>query len=269
MVPKRTRLLTALAFGVLAGVRAFTNMLSAALTYAYFVQTISLLNPFCVRILSVHVFGMDTEAPKLFWSAFFSSLAAAQPIIYGTHVSGAGGPGHAGAERRLGSPDDSSGSLAAEGLTHLDMLGLASAFFSVPLSGLMRIFMKKTAWMPKAELLNGQYLTIGVGTGLLVLLTEPLFPLVPPDFDRTDALVFLAFATGVYYFANVLQVGCVRELGPTLYSSLQPLRLLSTLAGTYVLLGEPLRSALAWVGLALLSLILSGYFAIQLRHAKT
>ena len=74
---------------------------------------------------------------------------------------------------------------------------------------------------------------------------------------RQWALLF-AFSLGVYLGANLAQQLAIRQLGPALVSSLMPSRLLSSVAGSYLLLGEGITSAIEGVGLLVVALSSAG-----------
>ena len=79
---------------------------------------------------------------------------------------------------------------------------------------------------------------------------------------RQWALLF-AFSLGVYLGANLAQQLAIRQLGPALVSSLMPSRLLSSVAGSYLLLGEGITSAIEGVGLLVVALSSAGYLGRQ------
>lgn len=60
---------------------------------------------------------------------------------------------------------------------------------------------------------------------------------------------FLIFALGVYVWANFAQQVAIRKLGPTLVATIMPVRLLSSVAGSYAVLNEEVASVMEGCGL--------------------
>ncbi|CAD7959267.1 unnamed protein product [Amoebophrya sp. A25] len=86
-------------------------------------------------------------------------------------------------------------------------------------------------------------------------------------YDRLTwkSLGFLLFvAIVINYFANQWQIETVRVLGPTLYSSFQPLRMVSSIFGSHFILNEPVSSWLSWLGIFALCATLSLFFGSQI-----
>lgn len=83
-----------------------------------------------------------------------------------------------------------------------------------------------------------------------------------------DWAVLFAFATLCMAFAAAAQVATVRRLGPAFTASLQPLRLVSTLVGSWAVLGEPVAGAYEWAGVALVLVTITAYLGYKLTRAE-
>lgn len=62
-----------------------------------------------------------------------------------------------------------------------------------------------------------------------------------------------------------LQIHAIRVLGPSGHAALQPMRLLGTVAGSYVVLREPVRSLYEWIGLGIVIGVLAWYVTVGKR----
>ncbi|CAD7928000.1 unnamed protein product [Amoebophrya sp. A25] len=91
--------------------------------------------------------------------------------------------------------------------------------------------------------------------------------LVFQDLSLYEIGLFLVFALVVFYWANMGQIEAVRGLGPTLYSSFQPLRMLSSIVGSYLIMKEEVEVWLSWLGIAILCITLSCYFGLQVKSS--
>lgn len=76
-------------------------------------------------------------------------------------------------------------------------------------------------------------------------------------------VLLLLFSSVVYLGANLAQQLAIRSLGPTLVSAVMPLRLISSVAGSYVLLGEGIASVAEAAGLALSAFAATAYLGRQ------
>ena len=79
---------------------------------------------------------------------------------------------------------------------------------------------------------------------------------------------FLLLALCVHFAAGLVQVHCNRELGVGVYAALQPLRLVSSVLGSYALLGEEVEGWMAWLGLLVVGGTVSVYTLLKNRQKK-
>ncbi|CAD7967874.1 unnamed protein product [Amoebophrya sp. A120] len=153
-------------------------------------------------------------------------------------------------------------------------LGVFLQIICIFLLSSTRIAMKQTArvGLTPRELATYQY---GMNITLLLVVTywyeEGSFAnwwKLYSNLSTFDYALFFFVAIVITFYANQKQIEAVRILGPTLYSSFQPLRLVSSVCGSYFLLREPVESAVSWVGIFLLCCTLWVYFGMQLWEKK-
>lgn len=212
-------------------------MICANYTSALNVQLVNQLGPFVVAMMSSAFLG--EQLPKFLGPTLLLCFVGAVIAIVSEKWSAA-------KEAEL-SPEDA--------------LGMSLAFVSVVASGAMRIFMKKTQKThSEASLITWQYsncvpfalfVTFGPGgspEGRLGGRWEPWGTLSPKD-----VYVVISFVLMIYVFGNYMQVASTRNLGPTMAGMLQPLRLVSTVFGSWLILGTSVQSIFTWLGLALIT----------------
>lgn len=78
----------------------------------------------------------------------------------------------------------------------------------------------------------------------------------------------VAFAVVVYLGANLAQQVAIRSLGPTLVSSVMPLRLVSSVVGSYVVLDEGITSVAEAAGLLLVALAAAVYLGHRVYKSR-
>jgi len=223
--------------------RATTNMLSSKFTLALYTQLITQLGPFVVALLSC-AFLQETM-PRCFLPALILSTMGAMLTVVGLAESN---------NVTLG---------------YVDAFGIGLSLVSIIFSAGMRIIMKiSSTSLSQHELISWQF------TNALPLVAFASISKTSSAWERVlaisthDVLIVFAFTLVMTLFANVSQVTSVRHLGPTFASSLQPLRLVSTAAGGYLVLGECACSALVWSGLLLITGVLSVYLCAQRQKAQ-
>merc|ERR1711937_850692 len=117
----------------------------------------------------------------------------------------------------------------------LQLLGIVTQFISVCLSSCNRVAIK---WTEREGIGPGMLGAFQFGVGFAALFLYE-FIRISMDFSEarmlymkpSDAGMVVFFGFGVYFFATWLQIRIVRTLGPTLHTSFQPARLISSLAG--------------------------------------
>ncbi|CAD7927637.1 unnamed protein product [Amoebophrya sp. A120] len=146
--------------------------------------------------------------------------------------------------------------------------GVFLQVFSILCSALMRVSMTLTSkvGLGKQELAFYQNVMNFVPILIITFFAEGFSFrgwLIFTKLGAFDYALFLVFSLVIFYWANIQQINAVRHLGPTLYSSFQPLRMLSSLLGSLFILHEPVKSWLSWVGIAMLCVTISVYFGLQ------
>jgi drug/metabolite transporter (DMT)-like permease len=244
---RAARILFFFAFVILA--RAVTNLASAAYAPAHWIVMLNLSTPI--------------------WTACIGRLYFREPLPPGTLAAlavGIGGSAIAifGGVRRRGGDDggDESGHEASPYLALGIGLALVSAF---SLSVYQHCVRRTKGIISEGAVLCLNYAVVLVPAVALQAATaggSALLSSVEALDVRQWALLF-AFSLGVYLGANLAQQLAIRQLGPALVSSLMPSRLLSSVAGSYLLLGEGITSAIEGVGLLVVALSSAGYLGRQ------
>eukprot|EP00929_Paragymnodinium_shiwhaense_P029220 TRINITY_DN16797_c1_g4_i1.p1 TRINITY_DN16797_c1_g4~~TRINITY_DN16797_c1_g4_i1.p1 ORF type:complete len:383 (-),score=16.95 TRINITY_DN16797_c1_g4_i1:88-1179(-) len=234
---------TGLAYSFLVCGRASSNMISAKYTSALYIGIVTALAPFVVALLSWA--ALREDRPKYLAPALvLSSLGSILAII-----------GQSGGE--------------STPLSSSDAIGMAMAVVSIFASGGMRVHMKKSSsTLSGLMLVSWQYMSgIPMGITAGAMLTHDTVQRLEA-LSLRDILAFLAFVFVMTLFASVAQVAAVRRIGPTMDGSLQPLRLISTICGGRVVLGESVRSNMAWLGLAIILVTSMIFVHLQPRPAN-
>lgn len=232
-------------YGIITLCRGMTNVLSTGYTFAYYCLIVSLLNPFITAMSSRWL--LEDQLPKCFCVAAILSFIGSLCVIFGQSMT-----------------------LSSWSLSPDDWIGVSLAFLSVCFSSSMRLTMKKTSsvGLTKFQLVGFQY-AFNSAALLGVTCVHVKQWQAWTQISATSIGVVLFFAIGIIFGANIVQVTSVRELGPTLYTSLQPIRLLPTVLGTYLCLGEPVHSLLSWIGMFTVLCTLVIYSHIQLHDNQT
>ena len=278
------RRLAGYSYGILACTRAIFNIWSTALTVSFYTQAVAALNPFVVALLSKVLMG-EKVLPPWFTGAFLLCLLGTGLVIMGESIEQAWARASSGAaEGAEGAPGSGgakhSAFFANLSFSLIDLAGCAMQFLSVCLSGCMRVQMKwtKDVGIGKSELADYQYRS---NLAMVVVFTLSLELFLPKSWgggggafsgwatfqhlSATSWFYLVVFGVVIFWWANVAQISAVRTLGPTLYSSLQPLRVLWSLLGSYLIMGEPVKSGWSWLGLVVLITTLVAYFRRQMR----
>lgn len=221
--------------------RGASNMLSASFTSSIYIGIVTALAPFVVAGLSWMT--LREEVPKCLLPALLTSSL-------GTVVAVVGQSGWDGA-----------------GPSSDDLIGIAMAFVSIIVSGGMRIFMKMSS-----SALSGFMLVSWQYMSALPLVIMSMGSMNNHTVQRlasitlADIEAMLTFVIVFTILSSVTQVTAVRHIGPTMDGSLQPLRLISTMCGGYVVLGESVDSVVGWIGLAIIFVTLMVYIYAQPRQ---
>jgi len=229
-------------FALVVVLRSITNLLAARFTLAIYIQTITLMTPLFVALLSAGLFR--EPLPPGTWTAIGLSLVGALLMMSGE--IGASGV-----------------SLA---LTSSDWIGIALAAASALCLAIYMILVPRTVRhaVPGEAVLLMQLTTLTVTSTGISLLTgdewERFTTLTPVDWGA-----FAAFVFGVLLGANLGQIVSLRRLGAPLVSSVMAWRLIATLALAAILLGERLDTWWQALGAVMVLITITGYLWQQAR----
>lgn len=236
--PRRRLALVAALYGLVTAARAFTNVLSTRLAAAWHVSTVAMLGPFVTGALSRVALG-ERVSPWI-WPCVAAASGGAWLVASGERAS-----------RRF---------------DRADALGCGVQVCSMVFSACARVLMKLTAGrFSPPQLMFLQY-------GAICALA-PLALIASGDLDaqwtsarRLDAaglLVLGALAALVSFLAAQAQIVAIRWLGPANYTTLQPSRVLATLAVGALLLGERVAGAKQKAGLAVVAAAVLVYLVLR------
>ena len=86
--------------------------------------------------------------------------------------------------------------------------------------------------------------------------------------DAAGWACFFGLAIGVYLLANAMQIAATRRIGASNHTASNSLRLLTACLGSWLLLDEPVQSALEWAGLLTIAAALTGMWIWQQRGRR-
>jgi len=195
--------------------RGLSNLYASRFTYATTVQLFSLLAPFLVAYLSKTFY--KEPLPRFTAAALILSLAGSLAMIYGATPP----------------------ALRSTAAGMEQMLGLGLAVISGMLLAVYMLFIKDAGkrGVNAETLAFVQFASLGIlmGTGSL-LAGEQWGPWLSLPWQ--GILAYLVFAFGVLLLGTIVQNNALRHLGAPTYSTLQAMRLLSTIVYSWLLLGE-------------------------------
>ena len=154
---------------------------------------------------------------------------------------------------------------ASSSIVCLDMAGIALQLFSVVISALVKLALKMTEGvLSKGELMLSQFVVVGVPLLAGVCATDRSSLAAIAALDGPGWICLFTLAFGIYGVANWGQIVATRGLGPSAYSAANSLRLVSACVGSSLALDEPV-GGLSWLGVALISAAISGYYFVHHR----
>ena len=268
-------------FSLVIAARAISNVASAAFAPAHWLVMIALTTPFFTAALGRFVFGDPLPPgtlPALLCGLFGSGLAIwggramegdEQRVADARHAEQQQqqSMGGGGGNNFTGLSGEGSGVLApAPSMSEL-MFGVGLAFLSTIALALYQHLVQLT----KGLLAESQVLALNYAVVLTpcvaVLGIETWMGEADFMLGKLRALgvlqwvYLLLFALVVYVGANLAQQLAIRSLGPTLLAAVMPLRLVSSVAGSYAVLGEGIDSAAEALGLLLVALTAIAYLS--------
>jgi drug/metabolite transporter (DMT)-like permease len=221
-------------FGCVIATRAVTNLASAAFAPAHWCVMISLCTPICTAAIGRLVFR--DQLPAGTGLALLGGLCGSALAIFG---GGAGGG--------EGQPIGKQAALGV-GLALLSTLALATYQHCV----------KRTKGLiSETAILSLNYAVVLLPALLLLAIEDARGAAAPLASLRALGTLqwayLLVFSLGIYVAGNLAQQLAIRALGPTLLSAVMPLRLLSSVSGSYLVLGEAVSSLAEAAGLLIVT----------------
>lgn len=221
----------ALILSLLVIARGTTNLYASRFTYATTVQLFSLMAPFLVAFVSLKLY--KEPLPRHTVAALSVSLIGSVAMIYG--ASPPGPAGAAGGGQALGILLAAiSGGLLAFYMLFIRQGGSSGARPGASTgasTGASSETMAFIQFFSLAVFMGGGSLAVGEDW-------SPWLGIAP-----SGIIAYLAFALGVLLFGTVMQNNALKHLGAPRYSTLQAWRLLSTIAYSWLILGEGIETA--------------------------
>ncbi|CAE7706992.1 unnamed protein product, partial [Symbiodinium sp. CCMP2456] len=222
--------------------RGVTNMLTSKFTIALYTGIVTQFAPFIVAGVSWVALG--DQLPRCILPSLIISTLGSLFVVLGQADAG------------------------VSVFSVNDGIGIGMAVVSICVSAGIRVTMKVSSSSLSGFMLNSwQYMSAVPQVLLATVLTPPAAWVETMHFSSHQLAVLGAFILVLPLAASYGQVTCVRKLGPSLDASIQPVRLLSTIAGGYLVLDEPVKTATAWLGLAIIVITLVVYLALQNKPA--
>jgi drug/metabolite transporter (DMT)-like permease len=251
----RRRRRFALFYGTLCVCRMWTNLKSAELTTAINVQMTALLLPFVTAAMA-RVYLGEVSHPSL-CPALILSVAGTMMVLAGQGTFSS----HAGLDERGGNGHTLSASDAA---------GIGLQMVSTVLSAMVKIALKSSEGvLSKAELMLSQMAVTGLVAGAWSVGFDLPSLAAVARMDAAGWGCFFGLAIGVYLCANAMQIVATRRIGASNHTASNSLRLLTACLGSWLLLNEPVQTALEWAGLLTIAAALTGMWVWQHRSGKT
>ena len=235
--------------------RGLTNLYASKFTLATTVQLFSLLAPFLVAALSRWFF--KEPLPRHTVAALLLSLVGSAAMIYSAGpVGGAAGRVAQGA--------------AAQVAAARNALGVGLAVVSGLLLAFYMLYIKEEGKRGRSAetlaFIQFASLAVCMGTGSIVAgeSWKPWLSLAP-----SGIAAYLTFAFGVLLIGTVIQNNAIRNLGAPTYSTLQAMRLLSTIIYSWLLLGEGISTLWQAAGTLLVMATITWYTLSQRQRTRS
>ena len=250
-------------FAIVTATRASTNIASAAFAPAHWCVMINLCTPIFTATIGRFVFGEPLPAGTL--PALIGGLSGSALAIFG-------GTTALQQQDEAGSGDHSSKS--ADGATLA--LGVSLALFSAFSLAVYQHYVRRTKdLLTESFILLINYSVMLIPCGGIVLVMQLGMPSTNENilgslsaFEMKQWLYLIILALVVYLGANLAQQLAIRRLGATTLSAIMPIRLLSSVLGSFLVLDEGITSIAELLGLLLVGTTATLYLGYQLRVAR-
>lgn len=234
------------------------QLLQASLTHAYTVAMIQMLGVFVMAGGSWLV--LSESVPKAMWLALGISLIGSMMVLHGRTAAAAAMMAPATEEAAATAAAAATADTSSD--KYWDSVGVlvqcASLFFSTGSRLQMRL--SEGLFVPM-EFMRMQYL----GGGGFAL----AWCICVTGFDKAfqpwmalklvDWVIFFSLAICIHFIAATSQVHFNRRLGVATYAVFQPMRLVGSMLGSWVLLSEPVVGTYTWAGLVVVGGTVTGY----------
>ena len=251
------------AFGCTIAARAISNLASAAFAPAHWIVMISLCTPIFTAAIGRFVFHEPMPGGTV--AALLGGLTGSAMAIFGGTIE----------QQSDDSGDDVSPSSNA--LSPAEAFGVALALLSTVGLAVYQHFVRRTKGMlsptfilclnygvvlvPCSAILGMSHATNPGGSGTNLIADVAAL-------NARQWTCLLSLSVGVYIGAMQLQLLAIRLLGPTLLAAVMPLRLISSVVGSYLLLDERISSPVEAAGLLTVALTASFYLGRQVVVSK-
>lgn len=243
----RTKITYALAFGIVATLRAALNIASAKFTVSYYITAINSLTPLVVSIGDKVL--LQAHLPSAIWSCIASSVVGCLVI--------------AASQSPLMKVSTDSSDEADDvyfTFTTQDGIGCGLQFMSMCFSAGARLLMKRTEnILTRNEAVQTNNVCNTVFPLLYTLSTNPRGWNAFRSMTWESFGAWLTVAVLVYTIGSTGQITLVRGMGPAAYSSLGAVRVLGSAVLSAVWLNEPVQNWMEWLGLSIIMCTMTLY----------
>ena len=243
----RTKIMYALAFGIVATLRAALNIASAKFTVSYYITAINSLTPLVVSIGDKVL--LQANLPSALWPCVASSvagclvIAASQSPLMKVNTDSSD------------EADDVSFTFTAQ-----DGIGCGLQFMSMCFSAGARLLMKRTEnILTRNEAVQTNNVCNTVFPLLYTLFANPRGWNAFRSMTWESFGAWLIIAVLVYTIGSTGQMVLVRGMGPAVYSSLGAVRVLGSAVLSAVWLNEPVQNWMEWLGLSIIMCTMTLY----------
>ncbi|BDA50478.1 hypothetical protein COCOBI_16-1540 [Coccomyxa sp. Obi] len=242
-VPLLEKVIAILVLAISLGVLAFGGILAADYTSANWLQLLYMTSPLLVALLARAVLKIPIE-PAL-WPSLVLTLVGSGMVVYGGSQTSSEG-------QQLGWND-----AIGIGIGTISMLGMAVFY----------VYVQKTEGIIAEDLvLYVEYATMCLTLPFLSLALEPGDWDAILHYDALDWGNLLFTSLGVYYGMNLLQQFIIRRVGASLFAMGTALRLVASIAGSWVLMGERIDNWEEWAGSAIVAVAITYYLFCQYKR---
>eukprot|EP00884_Botryococcus_braunii_P010777 jgi/Botrbrau1/19700/Bobra.0003s0061.1 len=221
------------------GVLAFGGIVATNFTSANWCQLLYMTAPLFVALLGAAVLGVPI--PWFLWPSLLITIVGAGMVVFGSQTGDA--------EFALGPRD---------------FIGLSIAFACVLAMAVFYVYVQKTEGLIGVEvILYVEYLTMCIALPGLSAAFEGSDWDAILHYTWADWTNLLFASLGVYFGMNMLQQLVIRRLGASIFAMSSALRLVATIAGSWIILDEQITNWIEWLGALLVMLSVTFYLYMQ------